>query len=98
MKGLAGPEHCANCLIDRGFDGLARRLRSSDHSRRTNGGTCASKHTGDRYGPQADCRDIEWLRKLRDARAANQPTPDIPPNVVRKLTLLACPEVKAPRG
>src|SRR2546425_3843968 len=56
MKGLAGPEHCANCLIDRESDGLARRLRSSDHSRRTSGGTCASKHTGDRYGPQADCR------------------------------------------
>src|SRR2546422_6817384 len=42
--------------------------------------------------------DIDWLRKLRNARAANQPSPDIPTSVVRKLTLLACPEVKAPRG
>ena len=40
--------------------------------------------------------DIDWLRKLRDARAANQPSPDIPTSVVRKLTLLACPEVKSP--
>src|SRR2546425_6368207 len=41
--------------------------------------------------------DIDWLRKLRNARAANQPSPDIPTSVVRKLTLLACPEVKVPR-
>jgi len=41
--------------------------------------------------------DIDWLRKLRNARAANQPSPDIPTSVVRKLTLLACAEVKAPR-
>ena len=41
--------------------------------------------------------DIDWLRKLRNARAANQPSPDIPTSVVRKLTLLACPEVKGPR-
>jgi len=40
--------------------------------------------------------DIDWLRKLRNARAANQPSPDIPTSVVRKLTLLACPEVKIP--
>ena len=38
--------------------------------------------------------DIDWLRKLRNARAANQPSPDIPTSVVRKLTLLACAEVK----
>jgi hypothetical protein len=39
--------------------------------------------------------DIDWLR---NARAANQPSPDIPTSVVRRLTLLACPEVKVPRG
>jgi len=38
--------------------------------------------------------DIDWLRKLRNARAANQPSPDIPTSVVRKLTLLAYAEVK----
>jgi hypothetical protein len=38
--------------------------------------------------------DIDWLRKLRNARAANQPSPDIPTSVVRRLTLLACAEVK----
>ena len=43
---------CTNCLIVSGFDPLARRLRSSAHSRRTSSGTCALKHTGDRYGPQ----------------------------------------------
>jgi hypothetical protein len=41
--------------------------------------------------------DIDWLRKLRNARAANQPSPDIPTSVVRKLTLLAYAEVKGPR-
>ena len=41
--------------------------------------------------------DIDWLRKLRDARAANQPSPDIPTSVVRRLTLLAYAEVKSPR-
>ena len=42
--------------------------------------------------------DIDWLRKLRHARATNQPSPDIPTSVVRKLTLLACAEVKGPKG
>ena len=42
--------------------------------------------------------DIDWLRKLRNARAMNQPSPDIPTSVVRRLTLLACAEVKGPRG
>jgi len=41
--------------------------------------------------------DIDWLRKLRNARAANQPSPDIPTSVVRKLTLLAYAEVKGPK-
>ena len=41
--------------------------------------------------------DIDWLRKLRNARAANQPSPDIPTSVVRKLTLLAYAEVKSSR-
>ena len=41
--------------------------------------------------------DIDWLRKLRNARSANQPSPDIPTSVVRKLTMLACAEVKGPR-
>jgi hypothetical protein len=46
--------------------------------------------------PTVTAEDIDWLRKLRDARAANQPSPDIPTSVVRKL-LLACTEVKDPR-
>jgi hypothetical protein len=42
--------------------------------------------------------DIDWLRKLRNARAMNQPSPDIPTSVVRRLTMLACAEeVKGPR-
>ena len=41
--------------------------------------------------------DIDWLRKLRNARAANQPSPDIPTSVVRKLTQLVSAEVKGPR-
>ena len=46
--------------------------------------------------PTVTAEDIDWLRKLRNARAANQPSPDIPTSVVRKLTLLACAEVKGP--
>jgi hypothetical protein len=38
--------------------------------------------------------DIDWLRKLRNAKAANQPSADIPTSVVRRLTQLACAEVK----
>jgi len=38
--------------------------------------------------------DIDWLRKLRNAKAANQPSLDIPTSVVRRLTMLACAEVK----
>ena len=49
------------------------------------------------HSPTVTAEDIDWLRKLRNARAANQPSPDIPTSVVRKLTLLACPEVKVPR-
>jgi hypothetical protein len=45
--------------------------------------------------PTVTAEDIDWLRKLRNARAANQPSPDIPTSVVRKL-LLACAEVKRP--
>jgi hypothetical protein len=41
--------------------------------------------------------DIDWLRKLRNARAANHPSPDIPTSIVRKLTQLAYAEVKGPR-
>ena len=41
--------------------------------------------------------DIDWLRKLRNARAMNQPSPDIPTSVVRRLTLLACAELRGPR-
>jgi len=47
--------------------------------------------------PTVTAEDIDWLRKLRNARAANQPSPDIPTSVVRKLTLLAYAEVKSPR-
>jgi hypothetical protein len=38
--------------------------------------------------------DIDWLRKLRNARAANQLSADIPTSVVRRLTQLACAEVR----
>ena len=38
--------------------------------------------------------DIDWLRKLRNARATNEPSPDIPTSVVRRLTQLACAEVR----
>jgi hypothetical protein len=38
--------------------------------------------------------DIDWLRKLRNAKAANQQWADIPTSVVRRLTQLACAEVK----
>ena len=41
--------------------------------------------------------DIDWLRKLRNARAMNQASPDIPTSVVRRLTLLACAELRGPR-
>jgi len=39
--------------------------------------------------------DLDWLRKLSKAKAANQPSPDIPTNVVRRLTMLACAEVRS---
>jgi hypothetical protein len=38
--------------------------------------------------------DIDWLRKLRNARVGKGPSPDIPTSVVRKLTQLCCGEVK----
>ncbi len=39
--------------------------------------------------------DLNWLRKLREAKAANQPLQDIPPtSVLRKLTMLGCAQVK----
>lgn len=38
--------------------------------------------------------DIDWLRKLRNAKAANQQSADIPTSVVRRLTQLACAEVR----
>jgi len=38
--------------------------------------------------------DIDWLRKLRNAKAANQFSADIPTSVVRRLTQLACAEVR----
>jgi hypothetical protein len=41
--------------------------------------------------------DIDWLRKLRNARTMNQPSPDIPTSVVRRLTLLACAELRGAR-
>ena len=49
------------------------------------------------HSPTVTAEDIDWLRKLRNARAANQPSPDIPTSVVRKLTQIACAEVKGPR-
>jgi hypothetical protein len=41
--------------------------------------------------------DIDWLRKLRNAKTANQPSPDIPTSVVRRLTTLVRAEIKSPR-
>ena len=38
--------------------------------------------------------DIDWLRKLRNAKAANALSADIPTSVVRRLTQLACAEVR----
>ena len=39
--------------------------------------------------------ELDWLRKLRNAKAANQPSLDIPTSVVRRLTMLACAEASA---
>jgi len=47
--------------------------------------------------PTVTAEDIDWLRKLRNARAANQPSLDIPTSVVRKLTQIACAELKSPK-
>jgi hypothetical protein len=41
--------------------------------------------------------DIDWLRKLRQAKASNQLSADIPTSVVRRLTQLACAEVRGGR-
>jgi len=41
--------------------------------------------------------DIDWLRKLRNAKAANQLSADIPTSVVRRLTQLAYAEVRGGR-
>jgi len=49
------------------------------------------------HSPSVTAEDIDWLRKLRNARAANQPSPDIPTSVVRKLTQIACAELKSPK-
>ena len=38
--------------------------------------------------------DIDWLLKLRNSKAANQLSADIPTSVVRRLTELACAEVR----
>jgi hypothetical protein len=38
--------------------------------------------------------ELEWLRKLRDARVAKRPSLDIPTSVVRRLMMLACAEAK----
>ncbi len=40
--------------------------------------------------------DIDWLRKLRNAKASNHPSPDIPTSVVRRLTMLVRAEVESP--
>ena len=47
--------------------------------------------------PTVTAEDIDWLRKLRNAKASNHPSPDIPTSVVRKLTMLVRAEVKSPR-
>jgi len=41
--------------------------------------------------------DIDWLRKLRNSKAANQLSADIPTSVVRRLTQLAYAEVRGGR-
>jgi len=41
--------------------------------------------------------DIDWLRKLRQSKATNQLSADIPTSVVRRLTQLACAEVRGGR-
>jgi hypothetical protein len=41
--------------------------------------------------------DIDWLRKLRNAKLGNEPSPDIPTSVVRKLTQLCCAEAQGGR-
>ncbi len=38
--------------------------------------------------------DIDWLRKLRNAKLGNAPSPDIPTSVVRRLTELAYAEFR----
>lgn len=44
--------------------------------------------------PRLTNEDIDWLSKLRNAKAANQLSADIPTSVVRRLTQLACAEVR----
>jgi hypothetical protein len=34
--------------------------------------------------------EIDWLRKIRDARGSRQPAPEAPLDVVRKLSTLGC--------
>ena len=41
--------------------------------------------------------DIDWLRKLRQSKASNQLSADIPTSVVHRLTQLACAEVRGGR-
>jgi hypothetical protein len=38
--------------------------------------------------------DLYWLRRLRNAKAANEPSPDLPTSVVRKLTQFVCAEIR----
>ena len=65
-------------------------------------GIDSSKKTARRPGARLIDRrltqeDIDWLRKLRNARATNQLSADIPTSVVRRLTQLACAEFRGGR-
>jgi hypothetical protein len=57
----------------------------------------AKREKGTAMDRRLTAEDIDWLRKLRNARASNHPSPDIPTSVVRRLTMLVRAEVKSPR-
>jgi hypothetical protein len=61
-------------------------------------GTCGAIFIDPKGDEAMDLRlsteELEWLRKLRDARLAKRPSPDIPTGVVRRLTMLACAEAR----
>ncbi len=40
--------------------------------------------------------DIDWLRKMRDAKTADQPSSGVPANIARRLTMLGCAKAIGP--